>query len=92
MTGTEYKVGIKSFVKFIFSHQIRYVYYWRKASKKETLFRKLRMVKYSRKYGLEISTDAHIGRGLYLGHPYNITVAGGGLFWAIMSIFTKVVQ
>lgn len=77
MTGTEYKIGIKSFVQFVFSHQIRYVYYWRKANKKVTLFRKLRMMKYSRKYGLEISTDAHIGRGLYLGHPYNITVAGG---------------
>lgn len=77
MTGTEYKVGTKSFLRFLFSHQIRYVYYWRKANKKMTLLRKLRMVKYSRKYGLEISTDAQIGRGLYLGHPYNITVAGG---------------
>lgn len=73
MTGMEYRIGIKSFVQFAFSHQIRYVYYWRKA----TLFHKLRMMKYSRKYGLEISTNAHIGRGLYLGHPYNITVAGG---------------
>ena len=28
----------------------------------------------SRKYGLEISVKAKIGKGLYLGHPYNITV------------------
>ena len=26
---------------------------------------------------MEISTGAKIGRGLYLGHPYNITVGGG---------------
>ena len=32
---------------------------------------------YSRKYGLEISPTAEIGRGLYLGHPYNITVGTG---------------
>ena len=31
----------------------------------------------SRKYGLEISCNAKIGPGLYLGHPYNITVAEG---------------
>ncbi len=31
----------------------------------------------SRKFGLEISTKATIGKGLYLGHPYNITVAEG---------------
>ena len=30
--------------------------------------------KLSRKFGLEISTKAQIGKGLYLGHPYNITV------------------
>ncbi|MDD3415809.1 MAG: serine acetyltransferase [Lachnospiraceae bacterium] len=35
------------------------------------------LYKYSRKYGLEISTNAEIGYGLYLGHPYNITVGGG---------------
>lgn len=30
--------------------------------------------RYSRKFGLEISYKAKIGEGLYLGHPYNITV------------------
>ena len=28
----------------------------------------------SRKFGLEISPKAQTGKGLYLGHPYNITV------------------
>lgn len=32
---------------------------------------------YSRRYGLEISPQAKIGKGLYLGHPYNITVGSG---------------
>jgi serine O-acetyltransferase len=33
--------------------------------------------KVSRKYGLEISSQVQIGPGMYLGHPYNITVAEG---------------
>lgn len=77
MTGTEYRAGIRSFVQILFSHQIRYVRLWRKANQKMTPLRKLKMLKYARKYGLEISSNAKIGRGLYLGHPYNITVAEG---------------
>lgn len=38
---------------------------------------RFRLYRFSRKFGLEISTSAKIGEGLYLGHPYNITVAGG---------------
>ena len=75
MTGTEYKPGIKSAVKLVFSHQIRYVALLRKAHKKMGLLTRLRLLRYSKKYGLEISPLAKIGRGLYLGHPYNITVA-----------------
>lgn len=77
MTGTEYSFGIKSCINIIFSHQIRYVRCLRKAQEKPTAWRKLRLKRFSRKYGLEISPSASIGRGLYLGHPYNITVAGG---------------
>ena len=29
---------------------------------------------YRDKYGLEIKPDTQIGKGLYLGHPYNITI------------------
>ena len=77
MTGVQYKFGLKSLVTLIFSHQIRYMYWWRKAHKKQTLFRRYKLVRYARKYGLEIAVDAEIGNGLYLGHPYNITVGSG---------------
>ena len=76
MTGTKYKFGIKSMVNILASHQIRYMYWWRKANQKQNIFYKLILYRYSRKYGLEISTTAHIDEGLYLGHPYNITVGG----------------
>lgn len=76
MTGTEYRFGIGSMIQILFSHQIRYMYWWRKAHSKKTFLYRYKLVRYSRKYGLEISADAEIGKGLYLGHPYNITVAG----------------
>lgn len=76
MTGTEFKYGIKSTIRTLYSHQIRYMKLWRKYENKNSIFTKLILYQYSRKYGLEISTDAKIGKGLYLGHPYNITIAG----------------
>ena len=77
MTGTEYKLGVKSFITFVVSHQIRFMKLWRKAHCRRTFWRKVRLIRYARKYGLEISSDAEIGRGCYLGHPYNITVGSG---------------
>lgn len=77
MTGKRYSFGINSMLQIVFSHQIRYVRLWRKGHKKMTAWRKMKLLRFARKYGLEISPDASIGRGLYLGHPYNITVAGG---------------
>ncbi len=77
MTGTKYTVGIRSLVQIAVSHQIRYMYWWRKAHKKMTMLRRYKLIRYARKYGLEISHNAEIGNGLYLGHPYNITVGGG---------------
>lgn len=56
------------------SHQIRYMILWRKAHHKMTFFRRVKLLQYARKYGLEISPSACIGKGCYLGHPYNITV------------------
>ena len=75
MTGEKYKPGIKSMIQLLFSHQIRYMKLWRKANQKLTFLRRARLYLYSRRYGLEISNFAAIGKGLYLGHPYNITVA-----------------
>ncbi|WP_312287858.1 serine acetyltransferase [Terrisporobacter sp.] len=51
--------------------------WWRKYEDKSSLLTRLILYRYSRKFGLEISTKAEIDKGLYLGHPYNITVAGG---------------
>lgn len=77
MTGEKYSISVKTMATILFSHRIRYMSLWRKANKKMTIFRRLRLWHYSRKYGLEISSTASIGKGLYLGHPYNITVGTG---------------
>lgn len=77
MTGEKYSYGIKSIIKIIYSHQIRYMQYWRKAKQNMNPFYMYKLYRYSRKYGLEISIKAEIGYGLYLGHPYNITVVAG---------------
>lgn len=76
MTGEKYYFGIRSFITILYSHQIRYMMWWRKEKKRHTFLRKYKLYRYSRKYGLEISSTAQIGEGLYLGHPYNITVGG----------------
>lgn len=39
-----------------------------------SFFRRVKLLQYARKYGLEISPSACIGKGCYRGHPYNITV------------------
>mgnify|MGYP000195280043 CR=1 FL=1 len=77
MTGTVYKAGVRSLAQWFISHQIRYVYWWRKANKSPNILNRMILKRYSKKYGLEISISAKIGRGLYLGHPYNITIGGG---------------
>ena len=35
-----------------------------------------RLLIWRRKYGLELKPECIIGKGLYLGHPYNITING----------------
>ena len=77
MTGFPFKFNIKCLIYFIASHQIRYMFWWRRYNAKHGLFAKYKLYKYGRKYGLEISGNAKIGAGLYLGHPYNITVGSG---------------
>ena len=74
MTGEPYRAGIKSMVRILYSHQIRYMYWWRKAHQTGNFFYRAILKRYALKYGIEISTQAEIGDGLYLGHPYNITV------------------
>ena len=76
MTGKHW--SISGWLNILFMQNIRYMYYWRKRKFTPcSIIAKIFCYLMSRKYGLEISARADIGRGLYLGHAYNITVAGG---------------
>ncbi len=58
------------------SHALRYLLVYRKLRQKKGprfLYRFAESV-LRQKYGLELDSDA-IGKGLYLGHPYNISVS-----------------
>lgn len=75
MTGEKYTFSLKSKMNLLLGHQIKFMYLWRKTENKNSLLNRVRLYRLTKKYGLEISTSAKIGKGLYLGHPYNITVA-----------------
>ena len=77
MTGEEKLPFLKRCVVCAASHHIRYVKLYRKYKNGRSLILRLRLHRLSKRYGLEISAGAEIGAGLYLGHPYNITVASG---------------
>ena len=77
MTEHKWSINPKNMVKMLLHHNLRYMYFWRKYEKSHSVFVRFILYRYTKKYGLEISTQAAIGEGLYLGHPYNITVANG---------------
>lgn len=77
MTGESYKFSLKNLFLFFSHHNLQFMYLWRKNEKRQSIVIRYRMHRYTKKYGLEISAKAIIGEGLYLGHPYNITVAEG---------------
>lgn len=72
MTGMIYKKEIKTFISMMLRHNLRYMSLWRKKNK--SVITKFRIYRLCRKYGIEISTNAEIDLGLYMGHPYNITI------------------
>lgn len=74
MTGHKYKKGIRSFLNRHLFHNINYMYWFRKYQEKKGIWSRYQLYHLSRKYGLEISSKAVIGKGLYIGHPYNVTV------------------
>ena len=74
MTGKKYKKGISKFIQLSLFHNLKYVYWYRRYQKTHGIIARMIIWKLSRKFGLEISTKAQIGKGLYLGHSYNITV------------------
>ena len=77
MTGISASKKVMFAANMLLRHNIRYMYLLRKYENRPNLFTKYMLYMLGRKYGLEISCDAHIGPGVYLGHPYNITVAEG---------------
>lgn len=70
----------KNFFRKIFylltNHALRYLFAYRKMQRGEDKLRFFRLAKriLRQKYGLELDSF-QIGKGLYLGHPYNITVS-----------------
>ena len=76
MTGLRYRIGISAAAQFLSQPRLRYMWWWRLYRERPNFFVRLILLTYAHRYGLEISPTARIGRGLYLGHPYNITVGG----------------
>ena len=52
MTVAELRYGIKSIIRMLYSHQIRYMKWWRKNENKNSFLSRLILYRYSRKYGL----------------------------------------
>lgn len=77
MTGNTYKPSPKTLLQRFFFHNLQFAFHYRKYKEKENVFSRLVLYRLSRKYGLEISPKAEIGEGMYLGHPYNITIGEG---------------
>ena len=77
MTGCAWTGSMKDRLNVLLHHNIRFVYLFRKYQQKKSLLIRLMLYRMTRKYGLEISVGAQIGEGVYLGHPYQITVAEG---------------
>lgn len=68
-----YLLNKSEFIKeFLLHHEIRFLYFYRKDT---NIINHLILRKIRRKYGLEIYSKS-IGYGLFLCHPYMITVSG----------------
>ena len=73
----------------------KFHYYFRRS---QTCTNKILKYYYSFRYkmirknrGLEIPSNLSVGKGLYIGHPYNITINGTAVLGKIL-IFIKVLQ
>ena len=60
----------------LFRHNCRFML-WFRLRDSGSIIGKIGCYRCSRKYGLEFSPNAMIEPGLFLGHPYNITVGDG---------------
>lgn len=63
-------------INLLFRHNFRFML-WFRLSQCGHLIGRYGCFRCSRKYGLEFSPNAVIAPGIYLGHPYNITVGYG---------------
>ena len=77
MTGCAWTGSMKDRLNVLLHHNIRFVYLFRKYQQGKSLIIRLMLYRMTRKYGVEISVGSRIGEGVYLGHPYQITVAEG---------------
>lgn len=74
-----YQSDIKRYgINYISKWQKNFLYYFRKSQTAKNKFTELyyryRFSKIKAKNGIEIHYKAQIGKGLYMGHPYNITI------------------
>lgn len=80
-TTSDYKTFVlKHFIRdYIFQHRLRYMIYFRYASVTKSRFLKLyfnyKILRLSRKYGIEIKPNTKIGKGFMMIHAYNITIS-----------------
>ena len=77
MTGSVWQGSLKDYLSLVLHHNLQYMYWFRKYETRPTLLVHTLLRRLTLKYGLEISVDAKLAEGLYLGHPYHITVAEG---------------
>lgn len=70
---TEKKSYKSLLIDLLFRHNVRWAFYFRLQSKGQR-WAKIGLYRLSRKYGIEVSSTAKIGKGIYLGHLYNITI------------------
>ena len=75
MTGECFQFKPRMMLFWLGMHNLRYVYWWRRAAAGSWLGR-LQTLRYAKKYGIEGGKTAKIGKGLYLGHAYGITISG----------------
>lgn len=78
MTGEKFKFSFKCLINITIKHNLKYMFIYRlsKNNNINIMGKIYRIILYflGRKYGIEILQTTQIGKGLYMGHPYNITI------------------
>ena len=79
MTGKKYCGNISDILYIITHHNVKFMWWYRKKEQPVwKLFSKIRLYFLSRKFGLEFG-NASIGKGFYIGHPYNVTICDNAI-------------